>query len=59
MRVFAVGRPLVTLIASLKVRNLPIFRCRRRPNTSLSSTPRPPKHWGLPCRRPNSIVLTR
>jgi ABC-type uncharacterized transport system substrate-binding protein len=48
------GRPLVTLM-----RNLRIFPCRHRPSTNLSSTSRQPTHWGLPCRRPCSIVLTR
>src|SRR5262245_32379296 len=47
------------LIASLKVKNLPIFRCKRRTSTSLSSISRPPKHWGLQCRRPCSIAPTR
>ena len=52
------ARP-ATSIASLRAKSLAIFQFRRRPNTSLSSTSRPPRRSASPYRRPCSPPPTR
>ena len=46
-------------IASSRARSRPIFRCRRRPSTSWSSTSKPPRRSESTCRQRCSPAPTR
>ena len=58
-RVEIYRRAAPTLTESSKARSRATYRCRRRPNTSLSSTLRPPRRWASTFHRPCSPVPTR
>jgi putative ABC transport system substrate-binding protein len=52
------GAPPATSIASSRGKNLPTFRCRHRPNSSCSSTSRPPRRSALRCHPRSSPAPT-